>query len=369
MRSPLFRSRRQLFSQVCVFQHFYNSIGKLFRIDDSLATSGSYESIVKDTDSISAWGRMAMKSENEDLVEISTRSGNTSAPDRTWSDWTRVDDNGAVKSPRARFLQWKALLKAQGAKSPRLGSVTVPYLQQNFRPEVTNVEVLPSGVALVRGPVNANNIVNPNDPATIRANARAGQPTVQRVPPRRVPQRGSQSFQWTATDKNQDTLTYDLFYRGDGERTWKTLRKDVAENFYMINSDTLPDGTYVVRVVANDLPANPPNLALTGDMESRPFSVDNTPPASTMKLENINGRRVRIAIEAVDQTSTLNQAEVSVDTGDWHAVFPTDGIIDSKEESFTWLSGELPSGEHVIAFRIYDQNDNAGLAKLVVRVP
>ena len=104
-------------------------------------------------------------------------------------------------------------------------------------------------------------------------------------------------------------------------------------------------------------------------MESRLFSVDNTPPASTMRLENIERGRVRIAIEAVDQTSTLNQAEVSVDTGDWQPVFPEDGIIDSKSESFTWLSSELPGGEHVVAFRIYDQNDNAGLAKLIVRIP
>jgi len=33
------------------------------------------------------------------------------------------------------------------------------------------------------------------------------------------------------------------------------------------------------------------------------------------------------------------------------------------------LSGELTSGEHVIAFRVYDQNDNAGMGKLVVRIP
>ncbi len=345
------------------------NIAKLFRIDDTLATSGAYESIVKDTDSVSSWGRIALKGENQDLVQISTRSGNTNVPDKTWSDWTEADDNGMVKSPRARFVQWKAVLKSQGAKSPRLGSVKVPYLQQNFRPEVTNVEVLPSGVALVRVAVNANNAVNPNDPATIRANQRAGQPTIQRVPPRRAPQRGSQSFQWTATDKNQDALAYDLYYRGDNERTWKVLKKDLDETFYMINSDTLPDGTYIVRVVANDMPSNPPDLALSGDMESRPFSIDNTPPVSTMKLESIDKGRVRIAIDAVDQTSTLNQAEVSVDTGDWQAVFPRDGIIDSKSESFTYLSGDLASGEHVIAFRIYDQNDNAGLAKLVVRIP
>jgi len=184
-----------------------------------------------------------------------------------------------------------------------------------------------------------------------------------------VPQRGSQSFQWTATDRNQDALAYDLYYRGENERTWKVLRNDLEENFYMINSDTLPDGNYVVRVVANDQPTNPPDLVLRGDMESRPFSIDNTPPVSTLRLENIDRGRVRIAIEAVDQTSTLNQAQVSIDTGDWQAVFPEDGIIDSRSESFTWLSGELPGGEHVVAFRIYDQNDNAGLAKLVVRIP
>jgi hypothetical protein len=345
------------------------NVGKLFRIDNELNTSGSYESIVKDTDSISSWGRVAMKGENPDLIQIWTRSGNTNAPDKTWSDWSEVDDNEVVKSPKARFVQWRAVLKSQDGQSPRLGSVTVPYLQQNFRPEVTNVEVLPAGVALVRVPVNTNNVVNPNDPATIRANARAGQPTIQRVPPRRAPQKGAQSFQWTATDKNQDTLSYDLYYRGENERTWKVLKKTLDENFYMVNSDTLPDGTYVVRVVATDQPSNPIDTSLNGDMESRPFSIDNTPPVTTMKLESIDKVRVRIAIDAVDQTSTLNQAEVSVDTGEWMAVFPKDGIIDSKVESFTFVSPELPSGEHVVAFRIYDQNDNAGLAKLVVRIP
>jgi len=345
------------------------NLGKLFRIDDTPATSGEYESIVKDTDSASSFGRVTTKGENQDLVQIATRSGNTAVPDKTWSDWTEVDKNGAVKSPRSRFVQWKAVLKSQGGKSPRLGAVTVPYLQQNFRPEVTNVDVLPSGVALIKVALNQNNVVNPNDPATIRASQRAGQPVIQRVPPRRVPQRGAQSFQWTATDKNQDTLTYDLYYRGDNERTWKLLKKDLDETFYMINSDTLPDGTYVIRVVASDLSSNPPDLALKGDIESRPFTIDNTPPVATMKLENIDKGRVRIAIDAMDQTSTLNQAEISVDTGDWQAVFPVDGIIDSKSESFSYTSSELPSGEHVIAFRIYDQNDNAGLAKLVVKIP
>jgi hypothetical protein len=346
-----------------------SNIGKLFRIGDTLSTSGTYESEIKDTDSVSSWGKISWKSGTGDTVELSARSGNTGTPDKTWSDWQSVDANGTIPSPKARFIQWKATLKANGTRSPRLSSVKVPFLQQNFAPEVTNIEMLPSGVLLQKTPINTGNNFNPNDPATIRANQRAGQPTIAPLPPRRIPQRGAQSFQWTATDKNRDILNYDLYYRGDNERNWKPLKKDLEDNFYSISSDTLPDGTYVVKVVASDQQSNPPELALRGEMESRPFTIDNTPPLVTMMLEGISNRRARIAIEAVDQTSTLTQAEIAIDTGDWRPVFPKDGIVDSKSESFSYLSGELPSGEHVVAFRVYDLNDNAGMGKLVVRIP
>src|SRR5215510_3479563 len=345
------------------------NVGKLFRIGDALATSGTYESTVKDTDSVSSWGKVSWKSGTGDSIEVSTRTGNTGAPDKTWSDWQLAGESGAVSSPKARVIQWKAVLNSNGTRSPRLSSVKIPYLQQNFRPEVTNIDVLSSGVLLQKTTINTGNNFNPNDPATIRANARAGQPKVQPLPPRRVPQRGSQSFQWNATDKNQDTLVYDIYYRADNERTWKVLKRDLEDNFYTISSDTLPDGTYLVRIVASDTPSNPPDLALKGEMESRPFIIDNTPPVVTMKLDGIDRRRARVAIDAADQTSTLSQAEVAIDSGDWRPVFPKDGIIDSKSESFSYVSGDLTPGEHVIAFRVYDQNDNAGMGKLVIRVP
>src|SRR5215468_4747636 len=345
-----------------------SNIGKLFRITDTLATSGTYESNVKDTDSVSSWGKVTWKSGSGDHIVVSTRTGNTGTPDKTWSDWQLADASGTISSPKARFIQWKAVLNSNGTRSPRVSSVKIPFLQQNFRPDVTNIDVLPSGVLLQKTPINTGSNFNPNDPATIRANARAGQPRIQPLPPRRVPQRGAQSFQWTATDKNQDTLTFDIYYRADNERTWKLLKRDLEDNFYSISSDTLPDGTYVVRVVANDAPSNPPDLALRGEMSSRPFTIDNTPPVVTMTLDRMENRKARVAIEAADQTSTLTQAEVAIDTGDWRPVFPKDGIIDSKSESFSYLSGELTPGEHVIAFRIYDQNDNAGMAKLTVRI-
>jgi sugar lactone lactonase YvrE len=351
--------------------------GKLFGLSDTTSSSGSYESIVRDTNAISTWGTMSWKAENQGQIQFLTRSGNTGVPDKTWSDWANVPANGLVSSPAARFVQWKAVLTSgAGANkvTPALDSVTLPYLQQNFRPEITSVEVLPAGVALTKVPaLLSNGSPAPTDPALVRANIRAGLQQAGKMPPRHSVEKGAQSFQWTATDRNQDTLIYDVYYRGESERTWKLLKKGLEDNFYTINSDALPDGTYVLKIVASDSPSNPaagtPAGALSAEMESRPFSIDNTPPTVKMQQTGIAGGRVRVAIEASDATSTLNQSEISVDTGPWQAVFPVDGITDSKSETYTFQSDILASGEHVVAFRTYDQNDNVGIGKLVVRIP
>jgi len=345
--------------------------GKLFGLSDATASSGSYESVVRDTNAVSTWGTMSWKAENPGQIQFLTRTGNTGVPDKTWSDWSPVPASGAVASPPARFAQWKAVLtSAANRPGPALDSVTLPYLQQNFRPELTSVEVLPPGVALAKvPPITSSGAPAPTDPALIRANVRAGLQPAVKPPPRRSVERGAQSFRWTATDRNQDTLAYDVYYRGDSERTWRLLKKDLEDNFYTINSDTLPDGTYILRVVASDSPSNPPKGALTAELESRPFSIDNTPPAVRIQQRAIAGGRVSVAIDASDATSTLNQAEISVDTGPWQALFPADGITDSKTETYSYQSEILSAGEHVIAFRTYDQNDNVGIGKLVVRIP
>jgi len=348
-----------------------SNVGKLFNLGDALATTGTYESSVRDTEAISIWGKVTLKSDTPQLIQLSTRSGNTGSPDKTWSEWTRVDGDGATSSPKARFIQWRAVLRADAGRSPSLNSVTVPYMQQNFRPEITSLDVLPFGVTLIKQQslTSTGSPAGPQDAATTRATARAGLPGIIKVPPRRSLQKGAQSFQWVAVDKNEDTLQYDLYYRADGATNWVLLKKNVEDSFYTINSDTLPDGTYVVRLVASDILSNTPDSALAGERESRPFTIDNTPPEVTAKQDGLNGGRVRVAIEAADLTSTLSQAEISVDAGEFRTIFPRDGITDSKRESFLWQSDILSPGEHIITCRVYDQNDNVGLSKLVVRVP
>ncbi len=46
----------------------------------------------------------------------------------------------------------------------------------------------------------------------------------------------------------------------------------------------MPNGRYVIRVTGTDAPSNPEALALTGDKESAPFEVDNTPPTVLVSL-------------------------------------------------------------------------------------
>ncbi len=106
-----------------------------------------------------------------------------------------------------------------------------------------------------------------------------------------------------------------LYYRAESATSWVLLKKNVEDSFYTINSDTLPDGTYMVRLVASDTLSNTPESALTGERESRPFTIDNTAPEVNIKQDGISGGRVRVAIEAADLTSTLSQAEISVDAG------------------------------------------------------
>ena len=70
--------------------------------------------------------------------EILTRTGNVEQPVRGWTDWQPLKD-GAVASPAGRFLQWKAVLHANGA----LGSVGVNYLPVNAAPVVDELVVVP----------------------------------------------------------------------------------------------------------------------------------------------------------------------------------------------------------------------------------
>ncbi len=123
--------------------------GKVFRLSAGHAERGTYESDVRDTQTVSTWGTISWRGSTPAgaQIEIRTRSGNSQTPDDTWSQWSEPYRNPGgqpIQSPKARYLQWQATLTGKDA-SPVLTSVTAAYLQRNLRPRVTSITVYPAG--------------------------------------------------------------------------------------------------------------------------------------------------------------------------------------------------------------------------------
>ncbi len=66
-------------------------------------------------------------------------------PGATGRSRTRRSLGEQIASPRARFLQWRAVLNSTGEVSPELFDVTAIYLQQNLAPEVSEIVIHPPG--------------------------------------------------------------------------------------------------------------------------------------------------------------------------------------------------------------------------------
>jgi hypothetical protein len=333
--------------------------GKLFQIGNETVKEGFYTSPIHDTKFTASWGRVTWRSRGS--VELQTRSGNTESPDNTWSDWSTAYQSAEgqqVMSPPARFIQWRARL--QGGAS--LTGVKLAYLVRNIAPEVTQINILSSGVALQEVPQQ------PVDPGIISAGldpSTFGLPT--NIQPRKVFQKGARSLQWQAEDRNGDTINYKIYYRTTEDTEWHLLVKDRRDNYYTLDADSLPDGKYIFRVIASDLLSNPDGRALEGELVSDIVEIDNTPPQVVAAQPRVTGGRVEVTFTAKDNLSALRRAEYSVNGSPWQTVFPEDGIADSKTENYG-LKIEIPGdGEHTIAFRCYDDNANPGGTKVTVK--
>jgi sugar lactone lactonase YvrE len=339
--------------------------GKLFRLATDAVAEGTYESSVRDAKFVASWGRVWWRGRGQ--VELQTRSGNTERPDMTWSDWSapyRDPAGAAVASPRARFIQWRAVLRSAQGADARIEDVSLSYLPRNVAPEVLQIQVLPVGIALqsaVQIQVDPNIEASGLDPALIG-------PQVQ-IPPRRTFQRGAVSLQWQAEDRNGDTLIYSVYYRSVAENTFHLLKENLRDNFFSIDGAALGDGRYVFKVVASDAPENSVGQALTGERVSEPLSVDSSPPvvrpAGDAQVTPEGRVRVRFTVE--DSSGMIRRADVSVDSGEWRAVFPEDGIADSPREVYALDLPVEGAGEHTISLRAIDGSGNVSSARVVVR--
>jgi hypothetical protein len=340
--------------------------GKIFRVGMQRAPRGSYESEPRDAQVVAAWGAISWRGSTPSGtdVEISTRSGNTPTPDDTWSAWSPAykDRNGSpIVSPKARYLQWRAVLNGKN-ETPILTSVTAAYLQRNLRPEVQSITVHPPGIVFQKpfstGDPDLAGFENQTTPERRLTNAAmtaqgASSPSLGR----RTYQKGLQTLVWRADDDNGDDLSYQIRYRREGETTWRVLREDLRDEILVWDTTTVPNGTYFMNILASDAPSNAPDTALAGEMDSVAFEVDNTPPQVTIQSVRTDGSRPSVTFEVTDDHSPILRVECSYDGQEWRAVFPTDGIADSRMERYD-VALDRPLGPRGLTIRATDSMNN-----------
>jgi hypothetical protein len=341
-------------------------MGKLFRLSSAAGMGGSYEAPVHDSGTVARWGRITWRS-GGGKISFFTRSGNSARPDKTWSDWSEpLTDplNSIIRSPNARYIQWRAELSGPGAT---VENVSLAYLPQNNPPQVRSITVstqAPGANAqktTAAGSSTAAYSITVTD--TGESSVAAGTPT------QTLSHGASSQIQvtWQADDPDNDHLVYSLYFRGEDETEWKLLKMNMAENSMLLDGDILADGRYYFRVVASDRPSNAAQVAREDELVSSPVLIDNTPPTVTLSTPRRTDNHVEVDADVADRTSPLRRFEYSLDANPWTPVEAADGVTDSPHEQYHIVIDKLRPGEHLLVVRAYDTANNAGLAKVVIR--
>lgn len=343
--------------------------GKLQRLSRARAERGTYTSEVRDAQTFATWGAVKWQAlaPAGTKVEIATRSGNTRTPDETWSEWSpayTAPEGSPIVSPRARYLQWRAILTPSATETPLLTSVTAAYLPRNTRPRVTAVNIQAPGTVFQRPfPTGEPDLAGfDGDTPGRRALAQAAGTSAGPSLGRRAYERGLLTFVWRAEDDNRDDLVYEVLYRREGDAAWKSLRKGLADPILVWDTSSVPDGRYLLKVIASDAPSNSPATALEGSLESALFDVDNAPPVITVTSTRRDGARVVVAFEVRDRQSPVQKVDYSLDGERWQALYPRDGIADGLVEQYE-LTLEGEAATRGVTLRAMDALANVANAR------
>ncbi len=331
---------------------------------------------MRDAGTVATWGEIRWRaSARPGEVEIFTRTGNTATPDETWSPWSKAYTSSAgdrIASPNARYLQWKATFSGSAV----LTSVTAAYLPRNLRPIVLNITVHPAGTVFQKpfstGELeiagfdeNTSDGRNPSQ----QNQSTSGSPVSPAPTPslgRKIYQKGLQTFVWKADDENDDRLQYDVYYRREGETTWKPLKRGLWDPICVWDTTSVPDGTYYIKVAASDAPSNSPATALTGEMESVSFDIDNTPPVIEVQSAARTGSKATVKFVVRDEQSAVQRVEYSLDASRWRVAYPIDGIADSRREEFDVTLDDAANAASII-LRATDAMNNVATAVAEIR--
>jgi hypothetical protein len=317
-----------------------NGASAFYRLKNG-ARSGEYVSAVKDTGRTSTFGAFRYEGEVPagSKLEVAFRSGESSAPDTTWSGWSELHDAaGAVKvdaSP-GRYLQWKLRMASANGETPTIRRIEAAYRNRNAAPVIEAFFAMGPNEVFARSGGTGSNVLEATAPDEkgIFTSLEEARPE---SAPRKLMRKGFRTLTWKTSDSDGDTVAHSLEFRPLSASRWVPLKADVRESFFSFDTTALPDGEYVFRLTASDAEANPEDPK-SSSRETTPVWIDNTPPV----LKRVDAGRGALRIEVTDAASPVTDFEYSVNAREWVRVEPEDGLSDSRKETY---SIELAPGE------------------------
>lgn len=338
--------------------------GKLYRLG-AKSTPHQYASDVLDAGALARFGRIEVEPGSKGY-RILTRTGNVEQPARThtewgWSEWVPLQ-NGRVASPAGRYFEWKVELDPEAS----LGSIGVNYLPVNAAPVVDDLVVAPGARWFPQGPSSTLPTVNINFASAAQASSSDSGSS---SPLQANKDRTAVTVRWAAHDENGDELSFALYLRGDGEKSWRLLKDRITEHAYSFDAEQIPDGGYRIKVVASDAPSHNPGEAMHSEKISDRFELDTTAPVvrNLKAVLAADGKHLHVSFDASDATSVIAHAEFSLDAADWQTIEPIGGLSDARDESYSFDlpldSSKENNAEHLIVVRVSDRHENSGLSK------
>lgn len=345
--------------------------GRLTELKRNLARRGTYMSAPFHTEINARIGAIELAGmiPPGTAVTAQLRTGQTSKPDETWTDWSEeVPFPGGSPSGvwAGNYVQVKISLKGNGEVTPEVSRIRLAYLRKNLPPFIKEVVMLDRGLRLVAAgkdtpkskTVDLTGTISTRDSDGLKSEA------PDKLKARQYFETGALTLRWTADDPNGDALRYDLWLKPESEKEWTQMLTNVELPYYSFDSQQLPDGYYRFKVLATDAVDNTLGNARSDERISDAVLVDHSAPViDDLRIYERDGV-LWAQFEVEDGLGPLTQAMISINGGVSIAVPTVDGVLDGPSEKFDFPLLLNPGAKlRFLTVTVVDGADNVATAQ------